>query len=65
MPIEREQVDTSPQGLTVREAFGVAPPNWPGWPGGKRSALVLVHDILGKPGFERVNQLIWNEYGMT
>jgi glycosyltransferase involved in cell wall biosynthesis/peptidoglycan/xylan/chitin deacetylase (PgdA/CDA1 family) len=35
-----------------------APPNWPGWPDGKRFALVLTHDVEGKKGYQRVPRLI-------
>lgn len=34
----------------VLEEAGAAPPAWPGWPGGKRFALVLVHDVESAAG---------------
>ncbi len=34
------------------------PPNWPGWPGGKRFAVILTHDVEGLTGFRRVEQLM-------
>jgi glycosyltransferase involved in cell wall biosynthesis len=34
------------------------PPGWPGWPDGKRFALVLSHDIEGSKGVSRVEQLM-------
>ena len=34
------------------------PPGWPGWPDGKRFALVLTHDVEGCKGVSRVEQLI-------
>ena len=36
---------------------GTHPPGWPGWPDGKRFALVLTHDVEGKKGLARVEQL--------
>jgi glycosyltransferase involved in cell wall biosynthesis len=34
------------------------PPGWPGWPDGKRFALVLSHDVEGSKGMSRVGQLM-------
>jgi len=34
-----------------------APEGWPGWPKGKRFALVLTHDVEGKKGVEKTPQL--------
>jgi glycosyltransferase involved in cell wall biosynthesis len=42
----------------IDPAAGATPPGWPGWPEGKRFALVLTHDVEGKKGFDRVPQLI-------
>ena len=39
------------------EAAGAAPPNWPGWPAGKRFALVLTHDVESNLGVSRCEQL--------
>lgn len=36
---------------------GDAPPNWPGWPDGKRFAFVLTHDVEGSKGLARVERL--------
>jgi glycosyltransferase involved in cell wall biosynthesis len=36
---------------------GAAPANWPGWPEGKRFALILTHDVEGQRGIERVRRL--------
>ncbi len=33
------------------------PKDWPGWPDGKRFAVVLTHDVEGPTGLERVKQL--------
>jgi glycosyltransferase involved in cell wall biosynthesis len=37
---------------------GATPPGWPGWPEGKRFALVLTHDVEGSHGISRVEQLM-------
>jgi glycosyltransferase involved in cell wall biosynthesis len=37
---------------------GVAPPEWPGWPDGKRFALILTHDVEGNKGVSRLEQLV-------
>src|SRR5271170_520276 len=37
---------------------GTAPPEWPGWPGGKRFAFILTHDVEGSKGVSRVEQLM-------
>jgi glycosyltransferase involved in cell wall biosynthesis len=37
---------------------GAHPLNWPGWPGGKRFAVVLTHDVEGSKGLDRVEQLM-------
>ena len=37
---------------------GNAPAGWPGWPGGKRFALVLSHDVEGSKGLGRVDALM-------
>jgi glycosyltransferase involved in cell wall biosynthesis/peptidoglycan/xylan/chitin deacetylase (PgdA/CDA1 family) len=42
----------------IDEKSGATPPGWPGWPEGKRFALVLTHDVEGSRGLARVEQLI-------
>ena len=37
---------------------GTPPPGWPGWPEGKRFALVLTHDVEGGKGLARVEHLM-------
>ena len=37
---------------------GTTPPGWPGWPEGKRFAVVLTHDVEGSKGLSRVRQLM-------
>lgn len=34
------------------------PPGWPGWPNGKRFAVVFTHDVEGSKGLARVEQLM-------
>jgi glycosyltransferase involved in cell wall biosynthesis len=47
----------------IDEKAGTTPPSWPGWPEGKRFAVVLTHDVEGKKGVSRVNQLADLEAG--
>ncbi len=35
-----------------------APAGWPGWPDGKRFALVLTHDVEGQAGLNQCRQLL-------
>src|SRR5437868_6706769 len=42
----------------IMEAAGSPPAGWPGWPGGKKFALVLTHDVEGSLGLGRVPQLM-------
>src|ERR1017187_5044558 len=37
---------------------GCTPPGWPGWPDGKRCAVVLTHDVEGSKGLSRIEQLM-------
>ena len=37
---------------------GRTPPGWPGWPDGKKFAVVLTHDVEGTKGLSRVRQLM-------
>jgi hypothetical protein len=41
----------------IQESAGQKPLGWPGWPGGKKFALVLTHDVEGQRGLDRVTQL--------
>jgi hypothetical protein len=41
----------------ILESAGREPPGWPGWPDGKKFALVLTHDVEGHRGLDRVIQL--------
>ncbi len=48
----------------VREVWPIipgsekAPPGWPGWPHGKKFALVLTHDVEGVGGVKNIPELI-------
>ena len=37
---------------------GAPPPNWPGWPHGKKFAVVLTHDVEGPAGFAKCRRLM-------
>lgn len=41
----------------IDEAAGLAPANWPGWPGSARFAFVLTHDVERPEGLARCRQL--------
>jgi glycosyltransferase involved in cell wall biosynthesis/peptidoglycan/xylan/chitin deacetylase (PgdA/CDA1 family) len=40
---------------------GATPPGWPGWPEGKQFAFVLTHDVEGRRGLSRVEQVMQME----
>jgi hypothetical protein len=42
----------------IMTSAGVAPANWPGWPGQKKFALILTHDVEGRTGLERCQRLV-------
>jgi glycosyltransferase involved in cell wall biosynthesis/peptidoglycan/xylan/chitin deacetylase (PgdA/CDA1 family) len=42
----------------IDQKAGATPPGWPGWPDGKRFALVLTHDVEGSKGLSRIEQLM-------
>jgi glycosyltransferase involved in cell wall biosynthesis len=42
----------------IDQSAGAVPPNWPGWPNGKRFAFVLTHDVEGSKGLSRVESLM-------
>jgi hypothetical protein len=48
----------------INPAAGATPPNWRGWPDGKRFALVLTHDVEGRRGVERCHELMELEQGL-
>lgn len=41
----------------IHQAAGTLPEGWPGWPGGKRFAFVLTHDVESKDGLGKVQNL--------
>jgi predicted glycosyltransferase len=41
----------------INEAAGRTPAGWPGWPDGKRFALVLTHDVESQAGVDQVRAL--------
>jgi glycosyltransferase involved in cell wall biosynthesis len=42
----------------INEIAGQPPPDWPGWPDGKKFAVVLTHDVEGPLGRDRCLQLM-------
>src|ERR1700716_789856 len=50
----REYADVWP----IDERANAVPPGWPGWPDGKRFAVVLTHDVEGTKGLSRVEQVM-------
>jgi len=42
----------------INEAAGGTPKDWPGWPDGKKSALVIMHDVEGPRGLAKCPQLL-------
>jgi len=42
----------------ILEGAGAPPPNWQGWPGGKRFAFVLTHDVDTRLGLHRCHKLM-------
>jgi glycosyltransferase involved in cell wall biosynthesis len=42
----------------INEAAGFAPDGWPGWPDGKKFALVLTHDVEGPEGLVKCRDLM-------
>jgi glycosyltransferase involved in cell wall biosynthesis len=42
----------------INEKAAARPPGWPGWPEGKRFAVVLTHDVEGLKGLSRVDRLM-------
>src|SRR6185312_1721449 len=42
----------------INPAAGATPPGWPGWPNGKRFAVVLTHDVESSEGLNRIEPLM-------
>ena len=51
---QRRHADVWP----ICEAAGKRPEGWPGWPDGKKFALVLTHDVEGLKGLVRCRELM-------
>lgn len=49
-------LQTSPE-WPVMASASATPPDWPGWPGGKKFALVLTHDVESPAGLDRCLEL--------
>ncbi len=56
--VARVQRRRSANTWPINELAGRQPANWPGWPGGKRFALVLTHDVEGISGLAKCRQLM-------
>ncbi|HXC35594.1 MAG TPA: glycosyltransferase, partial [Candidatus Acidoferrales bacterium] len=48
----------------IKESAGICPHNWPGWPDGKKFALVLTHDVESRRGLDKCRQLMQLEMQM-
>ena len=48
----------------INPAAGQRPAGWPGWPGGKKFALVLTHDVEGAIGLAKCRQLMQLELSL-
>ncbi len=48
----------------IDPAAAFTPVGWPGWPGGKKFAFVLTHDVEGRKGLERCRALAEVEIGL-
>jgi len=48
----------------INPAAGHTPAGWPGWPDGKKFALVLTHDVEGSNGLAKCQQLIQLEQSL-
>ncbi len=42
----------------INRAAAQPPKNWPGWPGGKKFALTITHDVEGAEGLGKIDQLV-------
>ena len=48
----------------INEAAGKIPAHWQGWPGGKKFALVLTHDVEGQLGLDKTRELMQLEQAL-
>ena len=56
--LARQQLKTSRTRWPIFPAAGKPPAGWPGWPGGKKFALVLTHDVEGPVGLANCEKLM-------
>src|ERR1700733_6597261 len=56
--VARMQRRRSEQIWPINELAGRTPDGWPGWPDGKKFALVLTHDVEGPAGLAKCRQLM-------
>ncbi|MGO9528538.1 MAG: glycosyltransferase [Verrucomicrobiia bacterium] len=42
----------------INRAAAQPPKDWPGWPGGKKFALAITHDVEGARGIGKIDQLV-------
>jgi glycosyltransferase involved in cell wall biosynthesis len=56
--LARYQRRSSAKIWPINELAGRQPTNWPGWPNGKKFALVLTHDVEGSIGLAKCRQLM-------
>src|SRR5664280_521149 len=62
--IARQQRRQHAQTWPINPAAGQTPPGWPGWPDGKKFALVLTHDVEGAGGLAKCRQLMQLEQSL-
>lgn len=55
--LARNALERSRHVWPIDPAAGRAPARWSGWPGGKKFAFILTHDVEGSLGLERVEKL--------
>jgi glycosyltransferase involved in cell wall biosynthesis len=48
----------------INDTAGQKPDGWPGWPDGKKFALVLTHDVESSDGLKKCRQLMQIERGL-
>lgn len=56
--IARRQRNAFQDVWPINETAGNTPAGWPGWPDGKKFALVLTHDVEGPAGLAKCRQLM-------
>ena len=56
--VARVQRRRSAQIWPINELAGRLPAGWPGWPDGKKFALVLTHDVEGSNGLAKCSRLM-------